>query len=172
MSETSARLFAKLVHETKQLFWIAIYFWIVIGMFTVYKALVSNDENLIYHQGFAIINAFVLAKVVLVAELFRTAENLRDEPLIYPIVFKSAVFCVLLIAFHYAEEIAVGAWHGKSFADSLPEIGGGGIRGTLVIVMILFVALIPFFFYRELCRVLGGDNVYALLFRARRRAGQ
>jgi hypothetical protein len=33
-----------------------------------YKALVVNDESLIYHQGFALINALAWAKVVLVRE--------------------------------------------------------------------------------------------------------
>ena len=70
----------------------------------------------------------------------------------------------LLLVFHFAEEIAVGWWHGKSFTDSIPQLGGGGVKGTFVIGIILFVALIPFFFYRELCRVLGGANMYALLF--------
>ena len=171
MSDASASLFEKFLREMKQLFWIAVYFWIVIGMFTIYRALVSNDENLIYHQGFALINALVLAKVVLVAELFQTDENLQDKPLVYPILFKSAAFCVLLLVFHFAEEIAVGWWHGKSFADSIPQLGGGGIKGTFVIGTILFVALIPFFFYRELCRVLGGANMYALLFKSRKHAG-
>jgi len=55
-----------------------------------------NDESLTYHQGFALINALALAKVVLVAEFFHVGDNLKNRPLIYPIVFNSAVFAVLI----------------------------------------------------------------------------
>jgi len=167
VSETSASVLSKLVHEGKQLFWIAVYFWILIGLFTVFKALVLHDENLVFHQGFAVINAWILAKVVLVAEYFQTAENWKEKPLIYPIVLKAAVFCVLLLGFYVLEETAVGLWKGKSVAASVPNVGGGTIRGYIVVSLILFVALLPFFFYRELARVLGADKLHALLFSAR-----
>jgi hypothetical protein len=151
--------------EGKQLIWIFIYFWVLFGLFSVFRSLVLNERNLIYHQGFAIINAFLLAKVVLTAEFFQVAENLRHKPLVYPIVFKSAVFCVILICFYIVEETLVGMWHGKTVAESFPEIGGGSWKGILVVGSILFVGLIPFFAYRELARVLGKDELYSLIFK-------
>jgi hypothetical protein len=106
------------------------------------------------------------AKVVLTAEFFQIAENLKHRPLIYPIVFKSAVFCAILMCFHVIEETLVGVWHGKTVAESFPDIGGGGWRGTLVVGSIVFVVLIPFFAYRELGRVLGKDELYSLIFKS------
>jgi len=64
------RIIEKILDEGKQLFWIFIYFWLLFGVFTVFRSLVLNEQNLIYHQGFAIINAWLLAKVVLTAEFF------------------------------------------------------------------------------------------------------
>ena len=94
-------------------------------MLAVHKSIVLNEPNLFFHQGFAVINAFLLAKVMFAAETFHVADNLKGKPLIYPIVFKSTVFSVLLIGFYIIEEVIIGKSHGKTFSDSIPVIGGG-----------------------------------------------
>lgn len=145
--------------------WIGVYFWLLTGLFTVYKSLVTNDSNLIFHNGFAIVNAWILAKVVLVADHLKIAENLRHKPLIYPIIFKALVFCLLLMCFYLGEEILVGVWRGKTVVESFPDIGGRSWKGVAVVSCILFVCLIPFFFYRELSRALGKDELYSIVFK-------
>ena len=137
----------------------------LIGLFSVFKSLVLNKQNLIYHEGFVIINAWLLAKVVLIAEFFQAADNLKHKPLVYPIVFKSAVFCAILMCFYITEEMLIGIWHGKTVAGSFPDIGVGGWKGILVVGFILFVGLISFFVYRELARVLGKDEMHSLIFK-------
>lgn len=164
MNQHLDRVAKKVIDEGKSLFWIFIYFWVVFGLFSVYRSLVLTERNLIYHEGFAVINAFLLAKVVLVAEFFQVANGLKHKPLVYPIVFKSAVFCAILICFYLIEETIVGVWHGKTIAASIPEIGGEGWRGTFIVGAILFVTLIPLFAYRELSRVLGKDKLRSLIF--------
>jgi hypothetical protein len=94
VSERLLRLKTGAIDETRELFGIFIYFWVLLSLFSLHKALVLNEESLIYHQGFALINALALAKVVLVAEYFHVGDNLKNRPLIYPIMFKSAVFAV------------------------------------------------------------------------------
>jgi hypothetical protein len=165
VNKVLVRIADKVLDEGKKLFWIFIYFWVLLGLFSVYRSLVLTERNLIYHEGFAVINAFLLAKVVLVAEFFQLANSLKHKPLVYPIVLKSAVFCAVLICFYFIEETLVGVWHGKTIAASIPVIGGEGWKGTLVVGTILFVVLIPFFAYRELARVLGEDELHSLIFR-------
>ena len=165
MNKLPDRIVEKVVDEGKKLFWIVIYFCVLIGLFSVFKSLVLNEQNLIYHEGFVIINAWLLAKVVLIAEFFQVADNLRHKPLVYPIVFKSTVFCVILMCFYVIEEMLIGIWHGRTVAGSFPDIGGGNWKGICVVGFILFVGLIPFFAYRELARVLGKDELYSLIFR-------
>jgi hypothetical protein len=165
VNKVFARVAEKALDEGKKLFWIFLYFWVLFGLFSVYRSLVLTERNLIYHEGFAVINALLLAKVVLVAEFFQVANSLKHKPLVYPIVFKSAVFCAILICFYIIEETLVGVWHGKTIAASFPEIGGEGWKGILVVGTILFVVLIPFFAYRELARVIGKDELHSLIFR-------
>ena len=100
MNERLLRLKTGAIDETRKLFGIFIYLWVLLSLFSFHKMLILNEESLIYNQGFALINALALAKVVLVGEFFHVGDNLKNRPLIYPIMFKSAVFAVILICFH------------------------------------------------------------------------
>ena len=139
----------KSLAEARKLFWIFLYLWVLLGLFAIHKSIVLNEQNLFYHQGFAIINAWLLAKVMLIAEMFHIADNLKHKPLIYPIAFKSAVFSVILISFYILEEVLVGVWHGKTLANSMPAVGGGRLVGILLVGFTMFVVLMPFFALRE-----------------------
>jgi hypothetical protein len=54
------------IDETRKLFGIFIYLWVLLSLFSFHKALVLNEEYVIYDQGFALINALALAKVILI----------------------------------------------------------------------------------------------------------
>jgi hypothetical protein len=86
-NERLLRLKTRAIDETRELFGIFIYLWVLLSLFSLHKALVLNDESLIYHQGFALINALALAKVVLVAEFFHIGDKFKNRPLIYSIMF-------------------------------------------------------------------------------------
>jgi hypothetical protein len=162
--ERTRSIVGRVLAEVKQFFWIFLYLWVLLGLFGIYKASVLHDAHLIYHQGFAIINALVLAKVMLTAEFLHVADNMKDKPLVYPIVFKSALFSAILMCFYLVEEILGGMWHGKSFALSIPALGGGDLKGILVVALIMFIVLTPFFAFRELGRVIGEDKLHSLIF--------
>ena len=149
--------------EARKLLWIFLYVWVLLALFAIHKSIVLNEPNLLYHQSFAFINAWLLAKVLLTGEMFHVADNLKHKPLIYPIVLKSAVFSMLLISFHIFEEVLVGMWHGKTFTESIPAVGGR-LNGIFSVGIIMFVVLMPFFALRELARDFGDDRLYELFF--------
>jgi hypothetical protein len=53
-NEQSNRLKGKIVAEGRKLLWIFVYLWAVLGLFAIHKSIVLNEQNLIYHQGFAL----------------------------------------------------------------------------------------------------------------------
>jgi biotin carboxyl carrier protein len=165
------RLKTGALDESKKLFGIFIYFWVLLSLFSFHKALVLKEEYLLYDQGFALVNALVLAKVVLIGEFFRVGDRLKNRPLIYPIIFKSAVFALLLICFHILERTLTGVLHGKTVLQSVPSIGGGTLQGILMVGIIMFVALMPFFAFRELNQAIGTQQLHALLFGDPTKAG-
>jgi hypothetical protein len=153
------------VIEAKKLLWIFAYLWVLLGLFALHKSIVLGDPSF-YHQA-AVINALVLAKIIFFAEEFHVAEELKDRPLIYPIAYRSAVFSMILIVFHVVEEVIVGLWKGKTVMDS---IGANSFLEMLVLAVIMFVVLMPFFALREVARDIGGDKLYEQFFLRRTRS--
>lgn len=163
-ADRMSQIKAKGIAEGRRLLWIFVYLWILLGLFSIHKSIVLNEPNLLFHQGFAFINAWLLAKVMLTAEMLHVAENLDHKPLIYPIALKSAIYSIILMSFYIIEETLIGVWHGKTAAASIPDIGGGSFEGILVVGLMMFVVLIPFFALKELSRDLGDDRFYELFF--------
>jgi uncharacterized protein (DUF1810 family) len=170
-NERLLRLKTGAIDETRELFGVFIYLWVLLSLFSLHKALVLNEESLVYHQGFALINALALAKVVLVAEFFHVGDNLKNRPLIYPIMFKSVVFAVILLCFHMIEETLLGVLHGKTLYQSIPNTGGGTLQGILMVGIIMFVVLTPFFAFRELGRAIGTEQLRSFLFGGETKSG-
>jgi hypothetical protein len=123
-------------------------------------------------QGFAVVNALVLAKVMLVAEDLNLGRWVRPRPLIYPILHESFLFTVLFICFHILEHVVIGLFHGETIAASIPAIGGGGFAGLLCVAVILFIALIPFFGFRAVSGELEPGRLNAMLFGIASAAGK
>ncbi len=163
--ERLQRLKAGAIEEIRKLFWISLYFWVLLSLFSFHKALVLKEQYLLYDQLFALVNAVVLAKVILIGEFVHIGEKLENRPLIYPVLFQAAIFAVLLIVFHIAEESLRGAFmDGKTFSESLSAIDSGRIQGIFLVGIIMFVVLIPFFAFKELERAIGAKELHNLLF--------
>jgi hypothetical protein len=156
--------------EFRRMLVIFLYLWVVFGLLSIHKTLVLSQHHLDSQEhAFAIINAFVFAKVLLVGEHLKLGNRFRSKPLIYPIMYKCFVFSVVLIAFHVIESTAVGLWHGHTIAESLPPFLGWNPRGLLAVSVMCFVLLLPFFGFREIAHVIGRDQMKALLLKPRDR---
>jgi hypothetical protein len=77
------------------------------------------------------------------------------------------LFAVILGCFKILEETVVGLFHGKFFNESITAIGGGTLQGTLSLLALLAVLLIPFFGFTELRRVFGEGKLEKLFFTSR-----
>lgn len=159
------------VHELKEFLLVSLYLWVVFGMFVLYKSVilasVGHHEVDFVANGFALINAMVLAKFMLIARAFHLGEQANNAPLIYPTLLKSALFAVVLGCFKILEDAAVGYFHGKSFSESISDLGGGSLKAILTLVGILFVILIPLVGVGELNRVLPEGKLRRLFFHPR-----
>ena len=141
-----------------------IYLWLILALFAIHRSIVLAEEHYNYQaQGFAIVNALILAKVMLIGEDLNLGSRFREKPLVYSILYKSLVFAVFFICFHIFEEVVVGMFRGKTVAQSLPAIGGGSLQGIVSVGAIVFVSLIPFFAFREIARVIGKRELWSLL---------
>jgi len=165
-SEQKASLKTRAVDETKKFLIMTLYLWVFFAVLSLHKTLVMEQEHLDYQaQGLAIVNALVLAKVMLLAEDFRLGSRFfKDHPLVYSVLFRSLVFAIVLIGFHILEDAAIDLLRGKPLAGSLADFGAGNAKGVLSMGAIAFVALTPFFMVSEMARVLGSDGLKVLFF--------
>ncbi|MGE5215214.1 MAG: hypothetical protein ACM3NN_16180 [Nitrospirota bacterium] len=156
-------------HELKEFLGIALYLWVILALFQLYRSLLLREEHIsaVVHQGFAIINALALGKVLLIAKALHLGDWADRWPLIYPTLLKSALFTIVLACFKILEDAGLGMYRGKSFQESIADLGGGSLSGILCVSLILFVTLIPFFVITELQGVLGEGKLTRLFFRSR-----
>jgi hypothetical protein len=172
LSERARNLKEKAFLEFKRFLGIFLYLWVVFALFSIHESIIRAQHNLDFTaHSFAVINAFVLAKVLLVGEHLRLGAGFKEKPLIYPVLYKSLVFSILLTGFHVGESMIVGMIGGKTFAESFSAIAGGRLWVILSISALSFVMLIPFFAFRELGRVIGHEELRALFYGRRTKAG-
>ena len=172
MNASNRTLKQKAYQGIKEYLVISCYLCIVFSLFALYRSVILAEHHIaIASQGFALLNGLALAKVMVVAQELHFADQLKTAPLIYPTLFKSATFAVLLGCFKILEEAAVGLYHGQSFNESIAAIGGGTLQGILSLMALLGVVLIPFFGFTELRRVFGEGKLEGLFFTSRYLAG-
>jgi hypothetical protein len=165
MTDPKRTLKQKVYQEIKEYLAISFYLWVVFALLLLYQSTILAEHRIDFaYHGFALINALALGKVILVAQDLHLGNQFKEAPLIYPTLFKAAVFAITLGIFKILEETAIGLYHGHPFTESIAAIGGGTLKGVLSLTAILAVLLIPFFAFTELRRVLGEDKLEKLFF--------
>jgi hypothetical protein len=161
----------KIVHEMVE-YWINVaYLTLMFAAFTQYRRFVLAAHDITYtNYWVAVIEALVLAKVVMIGDVLRLGRRLEDRPLIYTTLLKTVVFTIFVGAFTLVERVIKGLWHGQGIAEQFNKFLGKGSHELLAGCLVVFVAFIPFFAFRELRRILGEGKLWALFFR--RRGGQ
>ena len=158
----------KVIEEFKAYWVITLYLWLFLGSFTVYRRLILAETGVAYlHYGVALIEAMVIAKVVLVGRVFGFSRRFDDEPLIVPVLYKSALFAVLVMVFGIVERLVSGFIHHQGLQGGLQEIADVGAYEIAARAIMLTVAFVPFFAFSEIIRVLGRERLGALFFSKR-----
>ena len=142
---------------------ITAYLWLLFALFSLHKQLVQGHGVSTWQQGFAILNALIFAKVILIGQALEVGKRLERRALVWVVLGKSLIFAILLLAFHIAEEAIRALFKGQPLADSLADFGGS-LPSLLAYAAIFFVALSPFFAFQEAARVLGGGALWNLFF--------
>jgi hypothetical protein len=158
----------RIAHELLQ-YWInVVYLGIFFGAFTWYRRLILAEYGITYlNYGTAIIEALILAKVILIGEALGLGRGDEDKPLIYPTLRKAVVFSVFVGIFAIIEHIVGGVLHGKGVAGGLALLWHEGKDELLARCLVTFCAFIPFFAFRELEMTLGVGKFRRLFFRRR-----
>lgn len=159
----------KISRELKEFLLIFLYLVFLLGAFNTYKWLIMAEYRVGHFiYGYTLVEALVLAKIILLGEGLGIGERFADRPLIIPTLYKTMLFALCVLALAIPEHLIEGFLHGKDAAQVFDELAQGRYE-ILSRVLVMFVAFIPFFAFRELGGALGENNVFELFFRKRER---
>jgi hypothetical protein len=158
----------KIVHELAE-YWINVcYLTLMFAAFTQYRRLVLAGHGITYtNYWVAVIEALILAKVVMIGDALHLGRRFDRKPLIYSTLLKTVVFTLLVGAFTLIEHVIKRLWNGEGFKAGIVGLLGKGHHELLAGCLVVFVAFIPFFAFRELGRELGEGKIWTLFFRSR-----
>lgn len=158
-----AALKQKAIHEGQEFAGIFLYLAFFFCAVATNQRLLLNDYHISYFSyGAALINAAVIAKVILIGEYARVGRRQEARPLLWVAISKAFLFSLLVLAFHIVEEIVKLIVHGEKVVEALHRIRIDLLLSHCVVV---FCTFIPLFAFRELQRVLGEESFRALFFR-------
>ena len=156
----------KVAHEFEELGIITLYLAFFFCALATYDMLLLDRFHISYFAyGTALINALVIAKVILIGEAIHAGTRFEGKALLYSAIWKAFVFGLLVFAFHILEEMIKHLVDGKDLAGAFHNIRLDDLMARTVIISCTFI---PLFAFRELRRVMGQDNFRALFFHSHR----
>src|SRR5262245_4732855 len=158
------KLIAELISYRLVVGYLACFF----GVFTWYRRLILAEYHISYvSYGISLLEALVLAKVMLIGDVLHLGRRLEDQPLLVPTLYKAMVFTLWLGMFSVLEHTIGGLFRGQGLAGGVEELMSTGTYELLARCLVTFVAFTPFFAFKELERVLGEGHIWTLFFRGR-----
>lgn len=153
----------KAIHEGQEFVGIFLYLAFFFCAVVTNQRLLLNEYHISYFSyGTALINAAVIAKVILIGEYAHLGRRQETKPLVLVAFYKAFLFSLLVLAFRIVEEAIKLIVHGEKVVAASHHIRMDLLLSHCVVV---FCAFIPLFAFRELQRVLGEETFRALFFR-------
>jgi hypothetical protein len=167
------RNWKKIIFEELVEYWINVaYLTVVFAAFTQYRRFVLAAHDIAYtNYWVALIEALILAKVIMIGVVLRLGRGLEKKPLIFPTLYRTFVFMLFVAVFKLIEHAIKGLWTGMGLTGGIVDFFEKGSHELLTNSLVVFTAFIPFFAFKELERVLGVDKIRALFFRRRAEQG-
>jgi hypothetical protein len=158
----------KIQHELIRYWLTVLYLALFFGGFANYRRLILAQYDISYEDyGISVIEALVLAKVIVVAEKLRLGRGFEHERLIVPTLYKGFLFSVCVGLFNVIESVIRSFISGKGPIAAVDEFISQFNYELLAGGLVVFFAFIPFFAIRELNSVLGEGRLFKLFFQRR-----
>ena len=117
----------KIFHEMAE-YWInVVYLTFVFAAFTQYRRLVLAAHDIMYtNYWVAVIEALILAKVIMIGDVLHLGRRLEQKPLIFPTLLKTVVFSLFVGIFTIIEHVIKGLWKGMGVMGGVGDFLGKG----------------------------------------------
>jgi hypothetical protein len=152
----------KIKHELREMLELFLYLAFFFCALAVYDMLLLRQYNVEYWTlAFALINALVITKVIMIGEYAKLGKRYEYKALLVSAVWKAFVFGLLVFAFHVLEEVIKRLIHGADLAKASSDLRFEQFAGRSIIVFCVFI---PLFAWREFRRSMGEEEFRALVF--------
>jgi hypothetical protein len=153
----------KVVHEFRELAIISGYLAFFFCALATYSMLLLDKFHISYFAyGTALLNALIIAKVILIGEALHAGEKFEQKAIVYSAIWKAFVYGLLVFAFHVVEELVKILLHGRDFAGALHDVRYDDLLSRTVIIICTFI---PLFAFLEMRRVMGEEQFHDFLLR-------
>lgn len=157
---------AKFIKEMRRYWLYAIFFMLLLSAFTDYeRLLMAGTGDSIYPFGYSILEALILAKVIIIGEWFDWGNRYANRSLIYPVLYKTIFFTFLMLIFSVLEHFLLGLIKGRTLVELYASLMDKSLNIILAKTLIMFFIFGLFFSFLELSRVLGQGKLFDLFFR-------
>jgi hypothetical protein len=158
----------KLVDELKEFLVVAAYLFVCFSALAYLKYAILQAQDIAFAPfGFAAAKALICAKFMSIGHAMHLGERYKTRALIWPTLYRSLVFIVLLLVLNVLEEVAVGLFHHRTVTDSISSVGGGTLQQLIATSFVIFLVLVPFFAFRSLGEVVGRQNLVRVFLHSR-----
>lgn len=153
--------------EVRELIPVTLFFLVAFQLLALTQMLMLDQFRIRSYPFFAAaIGSLLVAKVVVIADHFKWVNRFPDRPLIWNVLWKTAIYFVASLVVRYAEHIVRGWRQTGSFAHANRELAEHFIWSRFVVVQLwLLVLLLVYCALRELVRAIGSEQVLAMFFR-------
>lgn len=161
-----SQVWTKIKHEIHEVIPPTIFFLISFHIVVLDRALMAKEYGLqLSSIAGATVGALLVAKVVLVADMLPFINRFPEKPLIYNVVWKTAIYVAASLVAHYLEHLVPMWWRLGSFSAANERIRSEIVWPHFWAIQLWLVVLIfVYCMMRELVRVIGRDRVMQVFF--------
>jgi len=161
----------KFFHEITVFYLYTFFLYLLFGTFITYeRLLLGYYGNSHIRYGYSLLEALILAKVIMIGEAAKIGEKYKYHPLIIPVIYKTLAFSLLLLIFNLLEHYIIGYFAGRTFMQTYYIIMHQKMNIMLAKTFIMIIIFAQFFVMLELSRALGENKLAALFFKKRSHA--
>jgi hypothetical protein len=154
----------RIKHEVGELLPPTIFFLVTFHILVLSRALMLRQYGVeISAMAGATLGALLVAKVVLLADMWPGVNRFPDKPLIYNVLWKTAIYVLGALAVHFLEHLVPMWWRdgdvlvaGRRLIDEVVWPHFWAIQLWLVVLLFVYCA------FREFVRAIGRQQVRSM----------
>lgn len=155
----------KVLDETVEYYMDFVYLAFFLVAFAWYRRLILAEYDILYsNYWMPLVEAAVLAKVIMLGDLIPFGRGLERKPLLLPTLFRTVLFSVWVGLFSVLERTVRGLLRGDGLTAGLAELASKGRYELLAQCVVIACAFVPFFAFKELEGILGKDRLRELFW--------